>query len=259
MMEPDGFNSLKTGNKKIPRVEFVDVTKCYGDLTAVDRLNLTLFPGEIFAFLGLNGAGKTTTIKLLVGLLYPTAGQILVNGIPLIRSPEKVKQMMGYIPDVSFLYEKLTGAEFLDFVGALYGLPRADYVPRRNELLETFGLAPVANRLIEEYSHGMRQRLIYASVFLHDPELMVIDEPTVGLDPEGMKLVKTLLRQMVTAGGTVLLSTHVLSLAETIADRIGIIHQGQLLTCGTLSELIGSKPSCRNLEECFLHFVGSSR
>lgn len=241
-----------------PRVALVDLTKRYGNLTAVDRLSLQLSPGEIFAFLGLNGAGKTTTIKLIVGLLAPTSGSVLIDGKEMAQFPEEAKRIIGYVPDEPYLYEKLTGAEFLDFVGTLYGIPQPEVISRRERLLETFGLASVAYRLIETYSHGMRQRLVYASVFLHEPRILVIDEPTVGLDPEGMRLVKGELRKLAASGAAVLLSTHVLSLAEAVADRIGIIHQGKLLACGRLEELVRLKAGCRTLEEGFLALVGAN-
>ncbi len=237
------------------RVALADLTKRFGNLTAVDHLSLQLSPGEIFAFLGLNGAGKTTTIKLLVGLLAPTSGSVLIDGRDLARFPEEAKRIIGYVPDEPYLYEKLTGAEFLDFVGTLYGIPQQELISRREQMLETFRLTSVAYRLIETYSHGMRQRLVYAGVFLHEPRLLVVDEPTVGLDPEGMQLVKTQFRKLAASGATVFLSTHVLSLAQEIADRIGIIHRGKMLACGRSEDLIRQNPGCRTLEEGFLKLV----
>jgi len=245
----------KPGGGVTPRISILNVTKRFGDTVAVDQLNLNIFPGEVFAFLGPNGAGKTTTIKLLVGLLSPTSGSVVVDGMDLVRFPVEVKRLIGYVPDESYLYEKLTGAEFMEFVGTLYGLPRKECLVRRDELLEIFHLAPMAHRLIETYSHGMRQRLVYASVLLHDPRLLVVDEPTVGLDPEGMKLMRERFRELARNGGTVFLSTHVLSLAEAIADRVGIIHQGRLIACGTLAELTQLHPGLGSLEELFLRLV----
>ena len=241
-----------------PRVSFQELSKDFGAVRAVDRLTLDLFPGEIFVFLGPNGAGKTTTIKMLVGLLEPTRGSVLVEGANLSVSPQVVKRKIGYIPDEPYLYEKLTGMEFLDFVGTLYGIPQEIRVLRRDRLIELFRLKPMTHQLVESYSHGMRQRLVYASVLLREPPLLVVDEPTVGLDPEGMRLVRRLFRQMADGGATILLSTHVLSLAEAIADRIGILHQGRLLACGSLKELLQGKPGSSGLEECFLRFVSDS-
>ncbi len=242
-----------------PRVSFAELTKRFGDLVAVDRLSLDLAPGEIFAFLGLNGAGKTTTMKVLVGLLAPSAGCVTVDGMDVARRPEEVKRVLGYVPDEPYLYEKLTAAEFLEFVGTLHRVPLRELPARRDRVLETFGLTAVGNRLIETYSHGMRQRLVYASVFLHEPKVLVVDEPTVGLDPQGMQLVKGEFRRLAAAGATVFLSTHVLPLAEAVAHRIGIIHRGRLLACGSPQELIRSAPGCRTLEEAFLWLVSKAR
>ncbi len=242
----------------IPRVRLENLTKDFGQVRAVDQLSLTLSAGEIFAFLGLNGAGKTTTIKMLVGLLAPTKGSVWVDEMNLRDSPEEVKRIIGYVPDEPYLYDKLTATEYLNFIGTLFQIPENGCASRRDRLLENFGLRSVANRLIEGYSHGMRQRLVYASVLLHEPNLLVVDEPTLGLDPEGMKLIRATFRELAKEGKTVLLSTHVLSLAEAVADRIGIIHQGRLVACGTVKELIHDQPGSRSLEECFLRVVGSS-
>lgn len=241
-----------------PRVRLDHLTKVFGQLKAVDRLSLDLAPGEIFVFLGPNGAGKTTTIKMLVGLLIPTSGSITVDGMNLVDSPEEVKRIIGYVSDEPYLYEKLTGAEFMDFVGTLYGVLGDGFTTRRDRLLALFQLDSAADRLIETYSHGMRQRLVYASVFLHEPRLLVVDEPTVGLDPQGMRLVRSLFRKLADQGGTVLLSTHVLPLAEAVADRIGIVHNGRLIACGTQEEIVRLQPESRSLEECFLRLVSAS-
>jgi len=214
-----------------------EVTRRYGAKTAVDRLDLHLKRGQVFAFLGPNGAGKTTTIKMMVGLLRPTAGRIELDGIDVHRHAQKANLLVGYVPDQPFLYDKLSGREFLQFVADMYNLSPAESTRRIERQIELFSLAEFVDHLCESYSHGMKQRVVFASAMLHQPPVLIVDEPMVGLDPQSMRLVKDLLRSHATEGGTVFMSTHTLSVAEEIADVIGIIHAGQLEFLGTVAEL----------------------
>ncbi|MCM8813943.1 MAG: ABC transporter ATP-binding protein [Candidatus Omnitrophica bacterium] len=231
--------------------------KEYGTVVAVDDLTLDIPQGSFFAFLGPNGAGKTTTIKLLVGLLRPTQGSVAICGYDIQRDYERAKELISYIPDFPFLYDKLTGREFLDFVVQLY--PCAQNELRQNqvreELLSVLGLEGVQHRLIEQYSHGMRQKLVFTAAFLHEPRVLIIDEPMVGLDPHASHVVKRLLRERAQQGATVFLSTHQLSVAEELADTIGIIDRGKLLTVGTLEQLSASAGLQGKLEEIFLRLT----
>jgi ABC-2 type transport system ATP-binding protein len=218
-------------------IQFEHVTRRYGRKTAVADLSLTIPPGELFAFLGPNGAGKTTTIKMLVGLLRPNSGRISLCGHDILTATRQAMQLTGYVPDAAFLYDKLSGREFLEFVAEMRGLDRqltAERIARESEL---FSLEPFLDELAETYSHGMKQRLIFASTLLHDPPVLVVDEPMVGLDPKSARLVKDLLRARASAGTTVFMSTHTLSVAEEIADRIGIIDGGVLRFLGTVGQL----------------------
>ncbi len=232
-----------------------DLTKRFGDNVAVDTLNLDIKDGEFFCFLGPNGAGKTTTIKMLTGLLHPTRGRALVGGFDVQKDPIKAKQLIGYIPDSPFLYEKLTGREFMRFVAGLYQMPDHQVNGYGEELLELFGIRHVADRLIEDYSHGMRQKLSFASCFLHEPKVVVVDEPWVGLDPKNIRFVKDFLKERTREGLTVFMSTHTLSIAEEIADRIGIIHNGKLLHMGTVAEIRSLAQRPGSLEDIFLELT----
>ena len=227
------------------------LTKRFGDVVAVDDLTLSVPEGELFCFLGPNGAGKTTTIKVLTGLLHPTEGQAYVAGIDVQVDPVAARRVTGYIPDMPFLYERLTPAEFYEFTGDLYGVPRAATRQRMVEAFALFGLADQEAALIKDLSHGMRQRLIYAATFLHEPEVLFIDEPLIGLDPYTIRLIKDLLRTKAQAGMTIFLTTHILALAEDIADRIGIITDGKLLTVGDVPTLL-ERHGGSDLEEAFL-------
>jgi ABC-2 type transport system ATP-binding protein len=218
-------------------INFHNITRAYGRKVAVDGLSLDVPPGELFAFLGPNGAGKTTTIKMLVGLLQPDAGNVKVCGYDVAAEPRMAARCIGYVPDEPFLYDKLSGREFLEFAAEMRGLERAAIPQRLARESARFELTDFLDQLIETYSHGMRQRLVFASALLHDPAVVVIDEPTVGLDPRSVRLVKDLLRVLATAGATVFMSTHILTLAEEIADRIGIVHRGRLHFVGTMSDL----------------------
>jgi len=234
------------------------LTKKFGDFTAVDDIGLEVGRGEIFGFLGPNGAGKTTTIKMLAGLLKPDLGRIMINGTDLLAEPEKCKQQTGYIPDRPFLYEKLTGEEFLQFIASLYRLPTEDYDRRVPEYLKLFDLSDWRHHLIESYSHGMRQKLIIASAFILDPPLIIVDEPMVGLDPKSAKIVKELFKKHARNGGSIFLSTHSLEIAEELCDRIAIILHGRLRSIGSIASLRREASLEESgLEEVFLQLTGA--
>jgi ABC-2 type transport system ATP-binding protein len=233
------------------------VVKRYGKFTAVAGVSLDVHRGEIFGFLGPNGAGKTTTIRMVAGVMKPTEGRILVAGEDLQLHPERAKAKVGYIPDRPYLYEKLSGGEFLRFVAGLWGKDGAEADARADRLLELFQLAPWKDELIESYSHGMRQKILISSALIHQPELIVVDEPMVGLDPRSARLLKDLLRAFVDQGGTVFLSTHTLEVAEALCDRIAIISQGQIIAAGTMDELRAqAHAGGAHLEEIFLKVTG---
>jgi len=232
------------------------LTKQYGSLTAVDHLDLDVRPGEVFGFLGPNGAGKTTTIKMLVGMLAPTAGEIAIDGINLLKDPLAAKRLIGFIPDRPYLYEKLTAREFLQFVGRLYDMPAEDIERFSTELLGMFELAGWAEELIENFSHGMKQRLIMSAALLHRPKVMIVDEPMVGLDPKGARLVKRILRQLASTGHTVFMSTHTLEVAEEVCDRVAIINHGKIIALGTVAELKEANATEGKLESIFLELTG---
>jgi ABC-2 type transport system ATP-binding protein len=238
-------------------IELTDLTKRYGRLRAVDRLNLTVGRGEIFGFIGPNGAGKTTTLRMMAGVLEPTGGKVRIDGIDMAQEPEAAKRVIGFIPDRPFLYEKLTGLEFMRFIADLYGCGDGLFRQKAERLLSRFSLIDWADHLIEAYSHGMKQRLVIASVLLHDPKLIIVDEPMVGLDPAGIRLVKDLLRELAGRGTTVFMSTHTLQIAEDLCDRIGIIHRGRLVALGTTGDLRGTALLQEgDLEEVFLRLTG---
>lgn len=229
------------------------VTKKYDGLTAVDGLTLEVASGEIFGFIGPNGAGKTTTIKMLAGLLRPTAGTIEIACKDVAQVPEETKRILGYIPDTPYLYETLSAREFLTFVGKIYGLSDRDIGTRMQTLFDYFGMDDWADIRAEEYSHGMRQKVVISSALLHEPKVLVVDEPMVGLDPQSARKVKDLFRAKSRDGMTIFLSTHTLSVAEELCTRIGIIHKGRLIACGTVEELkVGSGSRSRTLEELYL-------
>lgn len=233
-------------------IELVDVSKKYGSKVAVQQLNLTVPDGELFAFLGPNGAGKTTTIKMLCGLLFPTTGRVTVGGFDMATQGDAARQLISYVPDLPFLYEKLTGREFLQFTADLYGLSREQARDRIAEVIELFHLDPFVDDLTERYSHGMRQRTVFAAALVHEPRLLIADEPTVGLDPKSIRELKTLLRKQANSGVTVFLSTHTLDIAQELADRIGIIDHGRLLACGTMDDLRRQAARDGSLEDLFL-------
>ncbi len=214
-----------------------NLSKHFGNTKAVDRLNLHILPGEIFGFIGPNGAGKTTTILMMAGLLEPTEGSVTIDGIDMAGQPEEAKRRIGLIPDRPFLYEKLTGMEFLMFTADLYGTNLENFSEKAEKYLSIFSLLDRAHELIEAYSHGMKQRLIMSAALLHDPRLIIVDEPMVGLDPKGIKIVRNLFRKLSSNGTTIFMSTHTLKLAEDVCDRIGVINKGSLIATGTISDL----------------------
>ncbi len=231
------------------------LSKHFGDLHAVDGLDLEIARGEFFAFLGPNAAGKTTTIRMITGLLRPTAGEVRIGGFDLHREPEKAKSLLAYVPDFPFLYDKLTATEFMQFVGDIFRLDRTTIRRRSGELFERFHLTDYGEELTENLSHGTRQRLVIASALLHEPQVFVIDEPMVGLDPMHARIVKQEFRERTRAGMTMFLSTHQLSVAEEVADRIGIIHHGKLIALGTVDELRRKSGEGGPLEKVFLTMI----
>jgi ABC-2 type transport system ATP-binding protein len=238
-------------------IKTINLTKRFGRLTAVDNLNLEVKSGEIFGFLGPNGAGKTTTFKLIVGLLQPTSGTVTIGGHDILKDPIKAKSIVGFIPDQPFIYPKLSGTEYLRFICGLYGLDHQDGEQRIPELLELFELSEWGSELVESYSHGMRQRLVMASALIHKPRVIVIDEPMVGLDPRGARMVKEIFREMSREGVSIFLSTHTLEVAEQMSDRIGIIQEGRLIAVGTMPELRQlSGVEGKHLESIFLKLTG---
>ncbi len=218
-------------------IELNHLTKRYARVPAVNDLSLKVPRGEIFGFIGPNGAGKTTTIKMMAGLIAPTSGTVSIGGVDMARNPEKAKAKIGFIPDRPYLYEKLTGMEFLRFIARIYRVPAETFEAKARENLERFGLSDWAHDLIEAYSHGMRQRLIMASALIHDPEVIIVDEPMVGLDPPAVLLVKRIFRESAEKGVTLFMSTHSLGVAQDVCHRIGIIHRGRLIATGTLDQL----------------------
>lgn len=230
-----------------------NLKKLYGKTLALDGIDLEIPEGNIFAFIGPNGAGKTTTIKILATLLLPSAGEINVRGIDLLKEPNKIKKIIGYIPDTPFLYDKLTGREFLQFVAALFSVERKDFNIKFSALDEYLSFGDWIDDLVESYSHGMKQRVAIASSLIHDPYLLLIDEPMVGLDPLSTKKVKDLFKDYASKGNIVFLSTHTLSLAEDISDIVGVINKGKLIRIGSTEDLKSEKES--TLEDIFLKMI----
>ena len=239
-------------------IELRDLTKKYGDFEAVNDLNLSVKKGEVFGFIGPNGAGKTTTIKMMSGILEPTRGTVFIAGINMQDAPEKAKSKIGFIPDRPYLYEKLSGIEFLKFTADLYGVSEETFQASAYEILKDFSLADWADELIESYSHGMKQRLIMSAALLHDPEVIIVDEPMVGLDPAAIIMVKALFRKLAGKGVTVFMSTHTLKVAQDTCDRIGVIHKGRLIAIGTTQELQrAANVSEADLEQVFLNLTNN--
>jgi ABC-2 type transport system ATP-binding protein len=239
-------------------IELKSLTKKYGDYKAVDDLNLLVKKGEIFGFIGPNGAGKTTTIKMIGGLLAPSAGTVTVAGIDIQQEPEKAKSKIGFIPDRPYLYEKLTGMEFLKFTADLYGVSDDRFRKKAPQNLEMFSLTDWSDELIESYSHGMKQRLIMSAALLHEPEVIIVDEPMVGLDPMAIMMVKDLFQRLAHSGVTVFMSTHTLAVAEEICERIGVINKGHLIASGTTAELQRkANTTDAALEQVFLNLTSN--
>jgi len=240
-------------------IEIESLTKRFGPKIAVQSLSLSIPTGTFFCFLGPNGAGKTTTIKMLTGLLRPTEGRARIGEHDIQQHPVAAKRLLGYVPDHPFLYDRLTGREFLHFVAGLYQLSEAEFGERAASLMSLFEVAHVADQLIEDYSHGMRQKLSFAACFLHDPRVIIVDEPWVGLDPKNIRFVKDYLRRKTREEGlTVFMSTHTLSIAEEVADRIGIIHDGRLLYEGTVADIKSLHKNPGSLEDVFLEVTRNS-
>lgn len=240
-------------------IELINLVKKFGDLVAVNNVSLTVNRGEFFAVLGPNAAGKTTTIRILAGLLKPTSGSTRVAGFDVQTQAMEARKRIAYVPDFPFLYDKLTPWEFFRFTGQLFRMTEADIQSRSRELVPRFGLEEFINKPIEGLSHGTKQRVAILSALLHNPEVFVIDEPMVGLDPHHARVVKDVLKERSRAGMTVFLSTHQLSVAEEMADRIGIIHQGKLIAVGTLDQLRGQSGEDGALEKAFLSLTAGEK
>jgi ABC-2 type transport system ATP-binding protein len=244
-------------NGALPMIEAIGLHKSFGDTLAVKGVDLRVRPGEIFGFLGPNGAGKTTTIKMLIGLLRPTAGVARIGGHDIQKEPIAAKSLIGYVPDQPYLPEKLTAREFLEFIAGLYQLNRAAARRRGEELLKLFGLADRGDELVGGYSHGMRQKTALAGALLHNPQAFFLDEPTVGLDPRSARLIKDILREVSDRGTAVFMSTHILEIAERMCDRVAIISSGEIIATGTMDELRAGR-SGESLEDIFLELTGGS-
>lgn len=239
-------------------IDIANVSKRYGTKVAVENLNLRIADGELFAFLGPNGAGKTTTIKMLCGLLFPTTGTVRVGGFDVTTQGDEARKLVSYVPDQPFLYEKLTGREFLQFTADLYAMDPDHAKARMQYVQDQFHLYDFLDTLTERYSHGMRQRTVFAAALLHEPRLLIADEPTVGLDPKSIRELKVLLRQLAKAGTTVFLSTHTLDIAQELADRVGVIHNGRLIACDTVDGLRRQANSDGTLEDVFMKITEES-
>ena len=237
-------------------IELVNLSKSYRNIKAVDKINLRIEDGTIFGFLGPNGAGKTTTIKMMAGVMSPTGGRIILDGIDLMNDPVSAKKIVGYIPDRPFLYERLTGWEFLKLISALYGMNGSTELDKKIlRLLNLFEIAEWKDELIESYSHGMKQRLIMCSALIHDPKILIVDEPMVGLDPKAMRLVKEIFRKKAQEGMTLFISTHSLEVAQELCNEVAIIHKGRIVARGTLDDLKRGARLDGTLEEIFLKII----
>jgi ABC-2 type transport system ATP-binding protein len=245
-----------TGNSLL--IETRNLVKRYGDKAAVNDVSFEVYGGEIFGFLGPNGAGKTTTIKMIVGLLQPTSGNVRVAGYDVQTQPLQAKAACGYVPDTPNLYPKLSGRELLRFVGDLYEMDRQQNERRMEELLRLFDLEAAGDDTIDSYSHGMQQKTALAAALVHDPKVLVLDEPTVGLDPRSARLIKDMLRQIANRGAAIFLSTHILEIAERMCDRIGIINRGELIAVGSMDELRSIGKGETSLEDIFLSLTGGA-
>jgi ABC-2 type transport system ATP-binding protein len=237
-------------------IRIIDLRKQYGRLAAVDKLNIEVAPGEIFGFLGPNGAGKTTTIRVMMGILRASSGRVILGGHDVEQEPQQAKAIAGFIPDRPFIYEKLSGREFLTFIAKLHGMESARRERRIDELLEYFELSNWQDELVEGFSHGMKQRLVLCAALVHEPRILIVDEPMVGLDPKGARTIKNLFRSLAEAGTTVFLSTHSLSVAEEVCHRIGIIQKGHLIASGSMADIYRlTRVHDSNLEDVFLELT----
>ncbi len=235
-------------------IHFENVSKSFGEKKAVDNLTLTIEDGKVFGFIGPNGAGKTTTIKMLTGILEPDSGVVTLNGVDITRDPIQAKRMFGYVPDTFDMYERLTGMEYLRFMGDIYGVDARKRKEHIDRYLELFGLTDAAGQQIRSYSHGMKQKLAITGALMHEPSIWILDEPMVGLDPQSVFMLKEEMRKHAESGRTVFFSTHVLDVAERLCDEIGIINKGKLIANGTLDELRHGETGS-TLEELFLELV----
>lgn len=240
----------------VPLIEADRLSKRFGSTVAVNRLSFSVSAGEIFGFLGPNGAGKTTTIKMLTGLVRPTAGRARLNGFDIVRQPSQAKRVFGYVPDEPQLYAKLTAFEFLNFVGDVYEMSAAKKSVRIGELLQLFDLEQDAGGLLGSFSHGMKQKVMLCSALLHEPKVYFLDEPTVGLDPRSAKLLKGILREIAASGGAIFMSTHIMEIAQALCDRIAILDKGNIVALGSMTEL-RSLQGKASLEDIFLHLTGT--
>ena len=240
-----------------PLLRLDRLSKRFGGLLAVDALSLEVAPGEIYGLIGPNGSGKTTTVKMITGLYRPTAGQVLIGGIDLGAEPERAKRLLGYIPDDPFVYEKMTGREFLHLVGELYGVAEPERTPRIDELLGLYALGPTADGYVESYSRGSRQKLAILASLLHAPRLLIVDEPIVGLDPESAIKTRDLLKRFAEEGGSILVCTHTLPFAEQVCHQVGLLKEGRLVQEGNLPALrLRAGLPGASLEALYLHFTG---
>ena len=237
-------------------IRLENLSKRYGRVAAVDDVSLEVQPGEVFGFLGPNGAGKTTTIRVMMGILKPTSGRVILGGHDVEREPEKAKAITGFVPDRPSIYEKLTGGEFLQFVGSLHRMDSQRLQQRRAELLEHFELSDWKDELVEGYSHGMKQRLVLCASLLHEPKILIVDEPMVGIDPRGARVLKDLFLALAKKGTTIFFSTHSIGVAEEVCQRVGIIHHGKLIASGTLDDLYRlAQVEAGKLESAFLELT----
>lgn len=242
-----------------PLIRIQDLVKNYGDFIAVNGINLDIPPGQFFGCLGPNGAGKTTTIKMMVGILKPTRGKILIGGKDIVDDPVAAKAIIGYIPDRPFIYDKLTGLEYLAFIADMYGMDSAVATEKAHRYLDFFDLGNHGGELIEGYSHGMKQKLVISGALIHEPKVIVVDEPMVGLDPKGARQVKELFTDICKKGATVFMSTHSLGIAQAMCDRIGIIQHGKVIALGTMEDLRAqAKGNHEHLEDLFLELTGDT-
>ncbi len=238
-------------------IKLIHLTKSFNSLVAVNDISLEVSDGELFGFLGPNGAGKTTTIRMMAGLMKPTSGEIFIDAYNLATNSIQAKQITGFIPDRPYLYGKLTAKEFLRFISGLYHLPLGQSNQRIDQILNLFNLTAWADELIEGFSHGMKQRLVMASALIHKPQIIIVDEPMVGLDPAGAKLVKNIFKGLCENGVTIFMSTHSLEIAEEMCDRIGIIQEGRLIAVGTMKELRDRSGTMgKKLESIFFKLTG---